>query len=68
MLLEGGPTIATAFLELDLIDKLLVFISPKLSGSGPPVLRDFAPPRVLRHISVRPLGEDVLVEAYLHEP
>lgn len=68
LLLEGGPTLATAFLELDLIDKLLVFVAPRLAGSGPPLLRDFAAPRELRHVSVRALGADVLVEAYLHEP
>jgi diaminohydroxyphosphoribosylaminopyrimidine deaminase / 5-amino-6-(5-phosphoribosylamino)uracil reductase len=68
LLLEGGPTLATAFLELDLIDKLLVFVSATLSGSGPPVFRDFAGPRELRHVTVRSVGEDVLVEAYLHEP
>jgi diaminohydroxyphosphoribosylaminopyrimidine deaminase/5-amino-6-(5-phosphoribosylamino)uracil reductase len=68
LLLEGGPTLATAFLELDLIDKLLVFVSPTLSGSGPTVFRDFAGPRALRHLGVRAVGEDVLIEAYLHEP
>jgi len=68
LLLEGGPTLATAFLERDLIDKLLVFLSPKLSGAGPRLLNDFAPTRVLRHVSVRPIGEDVLFEAYLHGP
>jgi diaminohydroxyphosphoribosylaminopyrimidine deaminase/5-amino-6-(5-phosphoribosylamino)uracil reductase len=68
LLLEGGPTLATAFLELDLIDKLLVFVAPTLSGSGPMVFRDFVGPRELRHSTVRAVGEDVLLEAYLHEP
>jgi len=68
LLLEGGPTLATAFLELDLIDKVLVFVAPRLSGSGPTPFRDFAGPMELRHVSVRPMGEDVLVEGYLHEP
>jgi diaminohydroxyphosphoribosylaminopyrimidine deaminase/5-amino-6-(5-phosphoribosylamino)uracil reductase len=68
LLLEGGPTLAAAFIELDLIDKLLVFVAPRLSGSGPPVIRKFAGPRELFHVSVRPIGEDVLFEAYLHEP
>ena len=68
MLLEGGPTVATAFLERDLVDKLLVFVAPRLSGAGPRLLGDFAPPRRLRHVTVRPVGDDVLVEAYLHGP
>jgi diaminohydroxyphosphoribosylaminopyrimidine deaminase / 5-amino-6-(5-phosphoribosylamino)uracil reductase len=68
LLLEGGPTVATAFVERDLIDKLLVFVAPRLSGAGPRLLGDFAPPRRLRQITVRPVGEDVLFEAYLHGP
>ena len=68
LLLEGGPTLATAFLERDLLDKLLVFVSPRLSGSGPHVLNDFAVPRPLRHVAVRPVGDDVLFEAYIHGP
>jgi diaminohydroxyphosphoribosylaminopyrimidine deaminase/5-amino-6-(5-phosphoribosylamino)uracil reductase len=68
LLLEGGPTLATAFLERDLIDKLLVFVSPRLSGAGPQLLGEFAPPRRLRHVTVRSVGDDVLFEAYLHGP
>jgi diaminohydroxyphosphoribosylaminopyrimidine deaminase/5-amino-6-(5-phosphoribosylamino)uracil reductase len=68
LLLEGGPTLATAFLEADLIEKLAVFVAPRLSGSGPRLLGEFAPSRALRHISARRIGDDVLVEAYLHEP
>jgi diaminohydroxyphosphoribosylaminopyrimidine deaminase/5-amino-6-(5-phosphoribosylamino)uracil reductase len=68
LLLEGGPTLATAFLERDLVDKLLVFLAPRLSGVGPRWLGEFAPPRGLGHVSARPVGEDVLVEAYLHGP
>jgi diaminohydroxyphosphoribosylaminopyrimidine deaminase/5-amino-6-(5-phosphoribosylamino)uracil reductase len=68
LLLEGGPSLATAFLEQDLIDKLLVFASPRLSGAGPHLFGDFAPPRRLRHVTVKSIGDDVLFEAYLHGP
>ena len=34
LLLEGGPTLATAFLAGDLVDKLLVFVAPTLAGEG----------------------------------
>jgi diaminohydroxyphosphoribosylaminopyrimidine deaminase/5-amino-6-(5-phosphoribosylamino)uracil reductase len=68
LLLEGGPTLATAFLERDLIDKLLLFVAPKLSGSGPHFLHDHARTLELRHVSVRSVGPDLLVEAYVHEP
>ena len=68
LLLEGGPTIATAFHETGLVDKLLVFVAPTLSGSGPRLLGDFPGPRPLLHLKARPVGADVLLEAYLREP
>jgi diaminohydroxyphosphoribosylaminopyrimidine deaminase/5-amino-6-(5-phosphoribosylamino)uracil reductase len=68
LLLEGGPTLATAFLERDLIDKLLVFVAPALSGSGPRLFGDFAQPVKLKDVRVRPVGADLLLEAYIHEP
>jgi diaminohydroxyphosphoribosylaminopyrimidine deaminase/5-amino-6-(5-phosphoribosylamino)uracil reductase len=68
LLLEGGATLATAFLEADLIDKLLVFVAPRLSGEGPRLLRELTGPRELHRLTARSIGEDVLLEAYLHEP
>jgi len=68
VLLEGGPTLATAFLEAGLVDKLLVFIAPTLSGDGPFFLGELSSPRELLHASTLPVGEDLLVAAYLHEP
>ena len=38
LLLEGGPTLAGAFLEAGLVDKLLLFVAPTLSGAGPLVV------------------------------
>ena len=35
LLLEGGPTLGRAFLEADLVDKLLLFIAPLIAGTGP---------------------------------
>jgi diaminohydroxyphosphoribosylaminopyrimidine deaminase/5-amino-6-(5-phosphoribosylamino)uracil reductase len=68
LLLEGGPTLATAFIEGGLVDKLLLFVAPVLAGSGPRVVGDFEGPFELLHIRTEPSGEDVLLEAYLHEP
>jgi len=68
LLLEGGPTIATAFLERNLIDKLLLFIAPKLSGEGSHLFNDFVAPREVIRSTVRPVGEDLLFEGYLREP
>jgi diaminohydroxyphosphoribosylaminopyrimidine deaminase / 5-amino-6-(5-phosphoribosylamino)uracil reductase len=69
LLLEGGPTLAAAFLREDLVDKLLVFVAPKLSGEGPGLLDEAAPSlRRLARLEARPVGEDVLLSAYVHEP
>jgi len=67
LLLEGGPTLATAFARAGLIDKLLLFVAPRLSGSGPHFLGDLEQPVELREVSVERIGEDFLVTAYLHE-
>jgi diaminohydroxyphosphoribosylaminopyrimidine deaminase/5-amino-6-(5-phosphoribosylamino)uracil reductase len=68
LLLEGGPTLATAFLDADLVDKLLVFLAPRLSGEGPHLFRALGRPVELQRLFARPVGVDVLLTAYLHEP
>jgi diaminohydroxyphosphoribosylaminopyrimidine deaminase / 5-amino-6-(5-phosphoribosylamino)uracil reductase len=68
VLLEGGPTLATAFLAEGLIDKVVFFVAPVVAGAGPPVLGDLDEPRELLHLRSEPSGDDVLLEAYLREP
>jgi diaminohydroxyphosphoribosylaminopyrimidine deaminase / 5-amino-6-(5-phosphoribosylamino)uracil reductase len=68
LLLEGGPTLATAFLHADLIDKLLLFVTPRLSGSGPRFLGDFERPIELSGLESEPVGGDLLLTAYIHPP
>jgi len=68
LLLEGGPTLAAAFLEADLVDKLLLFVAPTLAGEGPGAFAArLASPRRLRHLSARTVGDDLLLQAYVHE-
>jgi diaminohydroxyphosphoribosylaminopyrimidine deaminase/5-amino-6-(5-phosphoribosylamino)uracil reductase len=68
LLLEGGPTLAAGFLERGLVDKVLVFVAPRLSGAGPAMLADLDRPLRLSRLEARPVGEDVLLQAYVHEP
>jgi diaminohydroxyphosphoribosylaminopyrimidine deaminase / 5-amino-6-(5-phosphoribosylamino)uracil reductase len=68
LLLEGGPTLAGSFLAADLVDKLLVFVAPRLSGAGAGLLASLPAPVELRRLSCEPVGEDVLLTVYVHEP
>jgi diaminohydroxyphosphoribosylaminopyrimidine deaminase / 5-amino-6-(5-phosphoribosylamino)uracil reductase len=68
LLLEGGPTLAASFLAGGLVDKLLVFVAPRLSGDGPGPVATLPDPLELRHLSSETVGEDVLLTAYLREP
>ena len=68
LLLEGGPTLATAFLDADLVDKLLVFVAPVLGGSGPRLVGDLRDSRRLSRFEASRVGDDVLLSAYVHEP
>lgn len=68
LLLEGGPTLAAAFLAADLVDKLLLFVAPVVAGSGTHFLASLPSPRTLSHLTARPVGDDLLLEAYVHLP
>jgi diaminohydroxyphosphoribosylaminopyrimidine deaminase/5-amino-6-(5-phosphoribosylamino)uracil reductase len=68
LLLEGGPTLATAFLEAGLVDKVLVVLAPSLAGAGPRLLGELAAPVALTGLEARTVGGDVLLQAYVNEP
>jgi diaminohydroxyphosphoribosylaminopyrimidine deaminase/5-amino-6-(5-phosphoribosylamino)uracil reductase len=64
LLLESGPTLASSFFEADLVDKLMLFVAPTISGAGPGLTAQVA----LTQQSARAVGDDVLLTAYVHEP
>ncbi len=68
LLLEGGPTLAAAFLAADLVDKVLLFVAPRLVGEGPGILAALPSARTLQRPTATRVGDDVLLEAYVHEP
>ena len=68
LLLEGGPTLAGAFFAEGLVDKLLVFVAPKLAAAGPGAFDHVAVGATLRRLTARRVGEDVLLSAYVNEP
>jgi diaminohydroxyphosphoribosylaminopyrimidine deaminase / 5-amino-6-(5-phosphoribosylamino)uracil reductase len=68
LLLEGGPRIAAAFLREGLLDKLVVFVAPKLAGAGPRLFEGEIPVTRLARLTSRQVGEDVLLTAYVNEP
>jgi diaminohydroxyphosphoribosylaminopyrimidine deaminase / 5-amino-6-(5-phosphoribosylamino)uracil reductase len=68
LLLEGGPTLAAAFFAEDLVDKVLLFVAPRLVGAGPGILAALPSPRTLSRLKASRVGDDVLLEAYVHEP
>jgi diaminohydroxyphosphoribosylaminopyrimidine deaminase/5-amino-6-(5-phosphoribosylamino)uracil reductase len=69
LLLEGGPTLAQSFLREDLVDKLLVFVAPRLAAEGIPFFSaDSHIGHELKRLRAEPVGDDVLLTAYIHEP
>jgi diaminohydroxyphosphoribosylaminopyrimidine deaminase/5-amino-6-(5-phosphoribosylamino)uracil reductase len=72
-LLEGGPTLAWSALEEGIVDKVVVYLAPKLIGGqdAPTVLggRGFAPIGQALSLRIRSfdlVGEDLRVEADVH--
>ena len=69
LFVEGGPTLASAFLAAGLVDELLVYVAPTLLG-GPRLAVDdlgiatIADARHFEFAAVERLGDDLLVIAH----
>jgi diaminohydroxyphosphoribosylaminopyrimidine deaminase/5-amino-6-(5-phosphoribosylamino)uracil reductase len=68
LLLEGGPKLAEGFLRADLVDKVILFVAPQIAGSGPAFAPDLPVPAELRRFTAEPVGDDLLLSGYVHEP
>lgn len=72
VLLEGGGTLNAAALEAGIVDKVLIFVAPKIiggesaptpvEGSGVKLMKDAI---TLREINVSRYDNDLLIEAYV---
>ena len=72
LLLEGGPTLAGAFLEAGEVDELRLFFAPLVLGAGPSLIEGGGGERVAdaaRALSVswEQVGDDLLATARLRE-
>lgn len=72
VLLEGGPTLAGAFLAAGLVDEVRAFVAPKLLGAGigplgGPTRGRMAQAPDLRNVTVEQVGPDVLLRGLLSE-
>ena len=65
---EGGPTLASAFVAAGLVDDYLIYLAPKLLGGDRLALGDIGVPNIadareLRITTVEHLGNDILITA-----
>lgn len=68
VIVEGGPTLATAFVAADLADEYAIFLGPSLLGGSRLVLGDIgvgtlSQRKNLQLLSVEQLGNDVFISA-----
>ena len=68
LLLEGGPTLAASFLRADLVDKVLLFVAPRIAGNGPSFAPELPRPVELKRLEAEEVGDDILLTGYVHEP
>jgi diaminohydroxyphosphoribosylaminopyrimidine deaminase / 5-amino-6-(5-phosphoribosylamino)uracil reductase len=66
VLLEGGPTLAAAFLRAGLVDEVVVHLAPTLLGAGPSLVGDLGISTMADALSFRivdliPMGGDVQI-------
>jgi diaminohydroxyphosphoribosylaminopyrimidine deaminase/5-amino-6-(5-phosphoribosylamino)uracil reductase len=68
VMVEGGPTLASRFVQLDLVDEFLVYLAPKLLGGQNLSIGSIDVPSIdkskqLEFFKIEQLGEDVLLVA-----
>jgi diaminohydroxyphosphoribosylaminopyrimidine deaminase/5-amino-6-(5-phosphoribosylamino)uracil reductase len=69
VLLEGGPTLAAAFLRAGLVDEAVLHLAPKLLGAGPSLVGDLGISGIGAALSLfvaelTPLGGDVQIRLH----
>jgi diaminohydroxyphosphoribosylaminopyrimidine deaminase/5-amino-6-(5-phosphoribosylamino)uracil reductase len=67
-LLEGGPTLAGAFLAAGLVDKVIGYVAPRLLGAGPAALADAGVRTIsevidLEFVDITQVGPDLRITA-----
>jgi diaminohydroxyphosphoribosylaminopyrimidine deaminase/5-amino-6-(5-phosphoribosylamino)uracil reductase len=67
VLLEGGPTLAAAFLRAGLVDRVVWYFAPKILGSGVPAVGDLGVPGIasamlLEITGITRVGQDVRLD------
>jgi diaminohydroxyphosphoribosylaminopyrimidine deaminase/5-amino-6-(5-phosphoribosylamino)uracil reductase len=69
VLLEAGATVNSAALEADIVDKMRVFIAPKVAGFSGVAASPFAHQRakVLSRVTLAQFGPDFAFEGYLRD-
>jgi diaminohydroxyphosphoribosylaminopyrimidine deaminase/5-amino-6-(5-phosphoribosylamino)uracil reductase len=70
-LLEGGPTLAGAFVEAECVDEVVAYLAPVLLGAGPAALNDAGITTITEALrlqvdSITPIGDDVKVVGRPH--
>ncbi len=74
LLVEGGATLSATLLQRRLVDKVIVFVAPKIiGGDGINVVAGFSVETMadalqLYGMTSQSVGEDVMLEAYLEPP
>ncbi len=74
LMVEGGSQVNGSFLDEGLIDKILLFLSPKLMGDHQALgifngreIYDLQEAVALKEIKTKRMGDDVLIEGYLEK-
>jgi diaminohydroxyphosphoribosylaminopyrimidine deaminase/5-amino-6-(5-phosphoribosylamino)uracil reductase len=73
LLIEGGGRVLASALAAQIADKVVFFYAPKILGGddGVPICRGPGPALMqdciaVKHLRVERLGEDIMIEGYLH--
>ena len=70
IMIEGGAELNAEAIKAGVVDKILIFISPKLIGEGLAALGDLGITQIdksikLKSLDYRKIGKDILIEGYL---
>jgi len=71
--LEGGPTVAAAFLGAGLVDEVIAYLAPALLGSGEPAVGDLGIQTIDHALRLMPrevtmIGADIRIRASIATP